>query len=150
MILPCSPRTDPIRKGARRRQTNTSTNENGEIHKADALRIEVVWRCGEVLRLRQVDRKEGTAGPGDDKGRELDDGEEEELPGDEEVDGDRLEWVRGRRIDTPLFLAGRAFAEPWVAFGGWDVCERSVGLHFGDGADLLCIFDGIAAYGDFL
>jgi hypothetical protein len=117
-VPPRRSRADPIAQRTRGRKADQRTDQDGKIHEADTLAVEIVRRRGEVLALGQVDRQERAARPRDDESCEFDDGECKQLPRDPEVKEDGFEWVRVGLIELPLLLAWSAFAEERVAFGG--------------------------------
>jgi hypothetical protein len=116
-ILPRRPRTDPITQRSRRAEPNESANENSKVHEPNTLAVKVIRRRSEILTLRQIDSQERAARPGNDKGREFDDREGEQLPRNPEVESNGFEGVCVWLEDPPLLLAGGAFAEVGVAFG---------------------------------
>lgn len=85
--------------------------------------------------MGEIDGQKGTAGPGDDKGREFYNGEGEEFPRSPEVDEDAFPRVGGRRVDSPLRSAGCAFSQPGnavVVGGGGGMMGVVIALHARD------------------
>lgn len=60
-VLPCCSRADPIAQRACSSETDQSAGEDREVHEADALAVEVVWRRREVLALSKIDGEERAA-----------------------------------------------------------------------------------------
>jgi hypothetical protein len=96
------------------------------------------------LRLRQVDCQERAARPRDEKSRELNDGESEQLPRDPEIEEYRFEGMRVRLEELPLLFARSALAKIRVAFGSCllaEVGHRAMGGNVGDvAAELFGVF----------
>ena len=110
--------------GSSGRQTNQGANENCKIEEANILRAVAVWRIGKVLCLGQVDREERAAAPRHDEGRELDDGEGEQLPRDPQVHEDRLERMCVCLVELPLLLAWCAPSKPRITFRSSLMAQR--------------------------
>jgi hypothetical protein len=136
-IPPRRSRADPIAQRTRSRKPDQSADQDGKIHEADALAVEVVRRRGEVLALGQIDGQERAARPRDDESCELDDGEREQLPWDPEVEADRFEGVGVGLVELPLLLAWGTFAEEGVAFGGCLLAKIGHGGFGGDMGDFV-------------
>lgn len=92
-ILASGPHGDPIGEGSVGGQSDEGTDQNGKVEETDRLTVEVVWRFSKGLALREVQRQETTGRPGHNKGRKLDDGEGQELPGVPEAKQDGLDVV---------------------------------------------------------
>lgn len=142
-IPPCRSRAYPIAQWPGGRKSNQRTDKNRKVHEANALAVEVVGWCGEVLTLGQVNRQERAARPGDNEGCEFDNGECEQLPWDPEVEEDRLERVCVGLEDLPLLLAWSAFAEMRITVGSSLVAEVGHGAVSWNMCDFAAQFLGV-------
>lgn len=115
-------RGDPVAERASGHEADDGADDDGEVGVADFRGGEVVRWGGEGLRLREVERQEGRAGPGDDEAGELDDRKDHDLPRSPKVDEHALEGRRIWREWRPLLLVRLAAAEERVALCG--LCER--------------------------
>lgn len=116
-ILPRCSCAHPVAQWPSSGKSDQCSSEDGKIHEANTLTVEIIRRRSEVLTLRQVDREERAAGPGHNKGRELDNRESKELPRNPEVEKYGFEGMRIGLIELPLLLARRAFAKVRIALG---------------------------------
>lgn len=107
-------RGDPVGPRAVGEEADDGADQDGEVEEADGLGRVAVRRRGKRLRLRQVDHEVHARGKGHDKGRELDDGEEVEVPRHPQLLQDAA-VVRLEELE--LRLAGLAAPEPRVLVG---------------------------------
>lgn len=116
-------RGHPIAKLAAGRKSDKGTDQNRKVEESNRFRGEIVRLDGEDLALGEIQSQKGRTAPRNTEGGELDNGEGEKFPGQNEVVDHGFEGSGVALKIGPLFLAWVALAEIGVAGGGCDLGE---------------------------